>query len=94
MIKTLLKSVREYKTASILCPIVQTDPVMHILHPVSFGSCIQRFLHLLWRHSASIIPHLKFQAVPILTAQNPQLFLSLPLFVIQSMSNGIFHQGL
>ena len=34
MIKTLLKSVREYKTASILCPIVMVgEAVMEILIP-------------------------------------------------------------
>ena len=48
MIKTLLKSVREYKTASILCPIVMVgEAVMEILIPFFMAQILGQFnVHL------------------------------------------------
>ena len=44
MIKTLLKSVREYKTASILCPIVMVgEAVMEILIPFMMTYIVGQF---------------------------------------------------
>ena len=44
MIKTLLKSVREYKAASILCPIVMVgEAVMEILIPFMMTYIVGQF---------------------------------------------------
>lgn len=62
MIKTLLKSVREYKTASILCPIVMVgEAVMEILIPFMMTYIVGQFEDL----AKGIIPEINVAGIAI-----------------------------